>query len=87
MVSRLPEERPDLSQILETLDLSMAALESSQKERRRNKISTKLQYDGKMTKTSVGNDGSGNGWKKWAVLIFSLLLLLGLAVFLLLLMQ
>ena len=78
MISVSPEERPGFTEILETLDSILTGLEAERKDRKRN-FSTKLQYDGKMTKACVGNDGHGGRWKKWVILIFSAVILLCLA--------
>lgn len=84
MLSVHPEERPNYVQILDVLDFFLANMEYDKKERKR-KISTKLQYDGKMTGIGVTNDGSGSGRKKGMILILSAVILVCLAAVVLLL--
>lgn len=83
MLKSSPEERPGFAQILEILDFFLTNMEYDRKDRKL-KISTKLQYDGKMTKTAVGNDGHAAGRKKWMFLIFAAVFLFCLAAALLL---
>ncbi len=74
MLSTYPVERPDFGQILGMLEFFLANMQNSRK-----KTSTKLQYDGKMTKTSVGNDGHAPGGKIRVILIVTIVILVCLA--------